>query len=148
MANPKPNLPPEAGRWKPGQSGNPSGRPPLPPELRDIVALSGQEVRRVIARYARMNRAELQEAIQKPEIPVLDLYIASILAQGIKLGDFARLAFLLDRTVGRAPTEDPAEAEEDEARARLESMPENELIDVVREHLRNIEENGPTNQLR
>jgi hypothetical protein len=36
MANPNPTPPPEEHRWKPGQSGNPRGRPPEKP-IRDAL---------------------------------------------------------------------------------------------------------------
>lgn len=98
--------PPAATRFKPGQSGNPGGRPKLPAALKAIGELTVDEVKRLIAKYARMTKAEVTAAIQNPETPILELNIATIFATGTKSGDYARLAFLLDRTIGK-PAQDP-----------------------------------------
>src|SRR4051812_46833163 len=91
--------------WKPGQSGNPSGKPKMPEELRSITMLTKDETARLIAKYGRMTKSELTEAIQRHDIPMIELTIASIYAQAAKGGDFTRMAFLLDRTIGKVENE-------------------------------------------
>ncbi len=59
------------------------------------------EIGRLIAMYARMTRADIQDAVQNPKTPMLEVAIASIFAQCAKTGDYTRLAFLLDRSIGR-----------------------------------------------
>lgn len=87
--------------FKKGQSGNPGGRKRLPEDLRAFEPLTREECNRLIAKYARMTKAGLTAAIQSVEIPMLELTIASILAQAAKGGDYSRLSFLLDRAIGR-----------------------------------------------
>lgn len=111
MAKPSP---PEHTRFKPGQSGNPSGRPKLPPALKAIKELSTSEVKRVIAKYARMSRVQLQDAIKDPNTPIYEITIAAILATSAKNGDFARLAFILDRTIGKPKNEDDGDVNDND----------------------------------
>jgi len=129
MANPNPS---KSTRFRPGMSGNPTGRPPLPENLRAINALTGVEVRLVIAKYARMNRTELEAIIQSPETPILEVSIAATFIQAARTGDCARITLLLDRTVGRPLSVDPIDAEEDLERAAYEAMPLAELIKIVK----------------
>ena len=117
--------------WKPGQSGNPSGRQKLPEELRAIKALSPTEVCRIVSKYARMTRIELQKSIDNPDIPMIDLTICSIFAQSAKNGDYQRLAFLLDRAIGKVK-----EMEHDENdREELQKLSLNELLALVKDNL-------------
>ena len=99
--------PPEHSRFKPGQSGNISGRPKLPPELRAIAELTVDEIKRTIAKYGRMSAAQVQDVIENPATTMIELYIATIFATGAKVGDYAKLAFILDRSIGR-PAPDAA----------------------------------------
>jgi len=120
-----PNLKP----WKPGQSGNPSGNAPIPAPLRGIASLSQHEVTKVVSKYARMTRAELQAAAQSQDTPMLEVAIASIFAQSAKNGDYARLAFLLDRAIGKVPT---VEIEADQASSPFAALSDEELLRLVR----------------
>ena len=86
--------------FKPGQSGNPAGRPKLSPELRKIRELNGEEIRRLFAKYARMTRMQLQESIDNPNTPVIELIIATGISIAYLQGDYTRLNFILNRTIG------------------------------------------------
>ncbi len=50
MANDNPTPPPISGRWKPGQSGNPSGRPKRKPVSEGLIRL-----------FAKLDDMELEE---------------------------------------------------------------------------------------
>jgi len=113
--------------WKPGQSGNPGGRKALPPELRGIHALTQLEVCALVSKYARMSRDELQAAVGSPSTPMLEIAIASIFAQAAKHGDFARLAFLLDRAIGKVKVVE----ESDQAMQDLAAKSTQELLELV-----------------
>mgnify|MGYP001548391021 CR=1 FL=1 len=79
MANPNPILPPIAGRWKPGQSGNPSGRPkkkPLTEALQRVLAKLSDDERDVLC----------QELITK-----------------VATGDVAAFKEVADRVEGKVP---------------------------------------------
>ncbi len=80
MSNPDPTPPPVSGRWKPGQSGNPSGRPkkkPLTEALQRVLAKLSDDERDILCK----------EMITK---------LAS--------GDVAAFKEVADRVEGKVPT--------------------------------------------
>lgn len=87
--------------WEPGQSGNPRGRPRVPKELKGIKALSPNLLGKLITKYGGMDRDKLRLKAADPRTPALDLMIISIITKAIKDGDYTRLNFLLDRTIGK-----------------------------------------------
>lgn len=117
-----------------GTTGNPNGRPKIPEELRGIVALNQSEVTRIISKYARMDLTQLELAAQNPRTSVLDLGIISIFRKAVEQGDYTKLSFLLDRSVGKVPV-----AYEDEieraAREELQNLTNDELVRIARERL-------------
>lgn len=118
--------------FKPGQSGNPNGRPKLPPELKAVKALTADEINRMISKYTRMSKAELREAIESPDTPALELMIASGIANGIKTGDYSKIAFLLDRTIGKV--KDSHEIiNRSEKDAELDKIPKEKLALLLRD---------------
>ena len=62
-----------------------------------------------------MTQTQLTAALESPSTPMLELSIASILEKGVKNGDAMRLAFLLDRAIGK-----PAVIEAAEGTGRIE----------------------------
>ena len=82
--NADPPPPPATGKWKPGQSGNPKGRPP-----------------------GKMYKAALQEALRKlsdkddPQQTLEEIATAQIVRA--KAGDTAAAKELVDRLDGRVP---------------------------------------------
>lgn len=88
-----PRKTPEHTRFKPGVSGNPGGRPKN--------RLTIEKLRDIIDRLSFMTRAELQVVIQNPETKMIELELASVIAQAAKNGDYSRISFILDRAIGR-----------------------------------------------
>lgn len=127
--------------WKPGQSGNPSGLPKLPDHLRGIASLTQIEVTKIVSKYARMKLIDLIASLESSETAALDLAIAKVFLKSIEQGDYQRLAFLLERAVGRVPvvTEDDADRA---ARKDLERLTDRELIQLVKEKLPALEKNN------
>jgi hypothetical protein len=83
-----------------------------------------------------MKRKELQIAVEDQDTPMIDLAIASIFAQSAKNGDYQRLAFLLDRAVGKVP--DMIEDDEDRSeREELAKLSLNELLTLVKTNFPN-----------
>lgn len=120
--------------WRPGQSGNPSGRPRAPDHLRHISSLTQIEVNKLVSKYARMTRDELQQAVSDSKTPMLEVTIASIFAQSAKHGDYTRLSFLLDRAIGKVQVA-VDDDENAEARRQLASMSTQELIELARKKI-------------
>lgn len=88
--------------FKPGQSGNPSGRPKPPKELLDAQP---ETIKLAIWRFWKMTKEELQAVIQDPATPAGELFIATTYAKGIAKGDPTRLEFLLNRLIGKVKEE-------------------------------------------
>ena len=110
--------PPVSTQFKKGHSGNPGGRPKVPEALRGVAELSPTEIKRIIAKYARFTKDELQALLKRTDVPVIEMHVASILAHGVRHGDYARLGFLLDRTIGKVvetATEPVSEEQQDQS---------------------------------
>ncbi len=128
-ANSLKNLKP----WQPGQSGYAGRGNKLPENLRGISSLTQLEITKLISKYARMNVDELSAA-KEEKLSVLELAFISIFEKSMEDGDFSRLAFLLDRCIGKAPTvvEDGEASEElDE----LKKLSLNQLVKLVQSNL-------------
>lgn len=87
--------------FKPGQSGNPNGRPKLPEDIRKASQLTNEEFIRLANRFFAMSRAEIQETLQDPKATLLELIVGGIAARAAKDNDHTRATFLLDRTIGK-----------------------------------------------
>ncbi len=114
--------PPDHLKWKPGQSGNPSGRPK--------GQLRRDDVEATIGRFAKLTREELQVIVQSPKSTMLDIMIAGIMAKAAKDGDYARLQFLLDRSIGKV--KDVQEVHQHNYDAELDKEPKENIIELLR----------------
>jgi hypothetical protein len=106
--------------------GQRSGRKPLAPELRAIQCRSKADVKRLINLYLDMPREQLKKKLESPTTPAIELYLASIIATGIKDADWRMFSFLLDRIVGPVKTDDTDIGElraQVEAELRLAALP-------------------------
>jgi hypothetical protein len=93
--------PPEHTRFKPGQSGNPGGKVKVPEDIKEARKLNQVELERIINKYLAMSRDEVKAAIGAPSTPMMELMVASIVAQAAQKGDHQRLDFVLNRLVGK-----------------------------------------------
>lgn len=91
------NPPPKEHRWQKGQSGNPSGKP------KGIY--TRDEIQAVVSRCYRMTKADLKRVIEDPESTMLEIHVASIMATGVKKGDFYPFDGLMNRTIGKVKDE-------------------------------------------
>lgn len=91
----------EKTQWKKGQSGNPSGQPKLPEDIKAARKLTTIEFERAVNKYLYQDKAAITKAAADPSTPVIELLITSILHKAVVLGDEKRLAFLLDRIIGK-----------------------------------------------
>lgn len=93
--------PPKHGQFKPGQSGNPGGKPIIPPEVKEAYKLTQHRFTLLVNKYLSMNREQLRAAAQDPAATTLDLIVLKVIQQAIEKGDQVRLSFILDRLIGK-----------------------------------------------
>lgn len=86
--------------WKPGQSGNPKGPTPIPPEIKEARKLNRMEFERILNQYLHATVDEIKAAAADPKTTTIEQIVLRILVEGIKKGDERRLGFLLDRLLG------------------------------------------------
>jgi hypothetical protein len=92
------------GQFKPGKSGNPSGRPALPPEVRKSLRLTNEEFVRVASEYMLLTREEINKRVAEPTASVVELLVGNLIDSAItpRTDDYLRaLSLLLDRTIGK-----------------------------------------------
>ncbi len=87
--------------FKPGQSGNPDGRPLLPPEIKSARQVNQLEVERIINQIAFMNTDEIKILTKSSDEPALMVGVAKIFEKLTKYGDLWAANFILDRMIGR-----------------------------------------------
>lgn len=89
---------------KPGQILNPKGRPIGTKIVPDAVKkYNSVIIAETIAKYITMDIVQLNELIKDTSLPVLDMFIARILATGVAKSDQAKLNFIFERMVGKVP---------------------------------------------
>ena len=97
--NPAEHLKPY--QFKPGQSGNPTGRPPeAPAELKNYTK---KEIAEVLCRMMKMTVDELVRFSKDPDATALEVIISSVIRECMKKGDFHTLDKMLERVIGRVP---------------------------------------------
>lgn len=85
--------------FPPGVSGNPSGRPPLSPELLTARLLTHAEVRRIANELLEKSKEELAEILKDRRTPARVAIFARLIKSAMWSADPRRVAFLLDRIV-------------------------------------------------
>ncbi len=110
MAN-KNAIPPKKAQWKKGQSGNPSGRPAEPPELKHLKLLTKQELVEVANLVIKGDVDTLLALRKDKKQSVIKVMVASVAARIIMKGDMQALDVLLNRLVGKVKDEFKFEGE-------------------------------------
>ncbi len=88
------SIPPDPKyRWKPGQSGNPTGK--------RKGLLTTAQIASLVTRLSQLNRMELKAINDDPKSTMLEITVAKILDQAAESGDYSRLEFLLARSIGK-----------------------------------------------
>ena len=83
--------------WKPGQSGNLSGKP------RQL--LTKDSVKKLVDRFYHMSADELRKFLTDPKATVIEMTVASIMVKCIEAGDFSRFDGMLSRAIGKVADE-------------------------------------------
>jgi hypothetical protein len=92
-------------QFKPGQSGNPSGRPKMDPKARVLKELTLQSYQKCIEAVCTGNIAALAAMADDPEVSALQAGIASSLARAIREGDYETVEKITQRIIGKIPDE-------------------------------------------
>lgn len=92
-------------KFKPGQSGNPSGRPKMDPKARVLKELTVQSFRDVIEVVCTGNIGALEAMKDDPNISALQVGIAACMAKAMRDGDYPTIEKIAERIVGKIPDE-------------------------------------------
>lgn len=122
MANP--SGPPDYTRWKKGQSGNPGGKPKQLLTIASVSALMG--------RFAHLSEEQLATVLKDPKATVIEKMVGSVIMKAIQAGDYTRLSFLLDRTVGKV--KDVSEVHQHNSYdSEFDKQPKENVLQLLRE---------------
>lgn len=77
----------------------------LPADMTQANKLTKARLEAIINKYLWMSKDQLQEAVQGPDTPMIDIAIASIITKAIEGGCDKRLTFILDRLIGKVKEE-------------------------------------------
>ena len=87
--------------FKPGQSGNPAGRTPLPEDIKKARKLNQKELERSVNKFLYMTSEEIFEACKSDDATMFDKIIGSIITAAVDKSDHTRLEFILNRMIGK-----------------------------------------------
>lgn len=108
-------ITPEHSRFKPGQSGNPNGRPrKFVSQLRE-QGYKLAEVNDTIQVLMAMDIEELKTVFENPKATVLEKTVAAAIRKGIEKGSLFSIETLLTRVYGK-----PKETQQVSTDARIE----------------------------
>lgn len=84
--------------FKPGQGGRKKGAVSIP---KKVAELNRKEAEEKFSKYLKMTQDQLEVASKEPSTPMMDKIIIKVIKEAEKKGDFTRLNFMLDRTIGK-----------------------------------------------
>jgi hypothetical protein len=87
--------------WKPGESGNPEGRPAIPEEIKKLRLLTNEEIKEVATLLLDKNYSAIQLMENDPSTPMLKLWMVKVALKATDRGDMMTLNAFLDRVVGK-----------------------------------------------
>ena len=116
-----------------GQSGNPNGRPGLPPDVRELQEITRVEVLRAINSSLIMTPQQIKEKLEDPAATMAQHLVGSVLSKAIKEGCYARAQFLVNYVLGRPKTFEVPEENEDSVVVQqvLKGIPSSVLLKMV-----------------
>lgn len=91
--------------FKKGESGNPKGLKKIPDFVKVVQQYSREIVEIKIAELMQKPLDEIKDMSVDHERQALDVFLAKIITMGVVEGDYQRLNFLFDRTIGKVPNQ-------------------------------------------
>jgi hypothetical protein len=88
-------------RWKPGESGNPKGRPKKPVLTMKVEGYKLAEINDTIQMMCSMTMEELKKVWDNPKSTILERTIASALRKSIEKGNLDSMETLMNRVYGK-----------------------------------------------
>lgn len=89
------------GMFKKGESGNPSGRPALPPELNKAINMTRKDVMELLVKYLYKPVDEIALIADDETSSAKDAVVCKIIHEAVKRGDEKKLEFLFNRIIGK-----------------------------------------------
>ena len=87
--------------FRPGQSGCPTGKPPLPPEIKALAKLTREKLVVLLNHVVNLTESQAVERLKDPEVTLLQKGLIQVILKAAQEGDPKRLEFLFDRLVGK-----------------------------------------------
>lgn len=87
----------------PFQKGNThgKGRPPVPEDVKEARKFNRREIELILTKFLQMTPIQLEAVKTNPQSTAMELFIHSIVVNGINKGDPTRLDFLLTQILGK-----------------------------------------------
>lgn len=124
-----------------GKSGNPSGRPPVRPELLDARKNSRADIIESICKVMTDKVSDTEILADNPYAKGSDALMASIMTKAIKLGCHQRATFFMSYLFGRPTEYDPKEdAPAPVYKEKMDSVPSQAIIRAIKEAQANAEQ--------
>lgn len=87
--------------FKPGQSGNPNGRPRTPPEQKALRRFNRSYLEERLNELLMLPPTTLAALKQNRATPMIDLMIIATIERAVESGDYHRVSFLIEQLIGK-----------------------------------------------
>lgn len=86
-----------------GKSGNPSGRPPLPAELKALRSVTNESIKDIMDLVLDRNIEEVKKIAESKKEPTLKVWLAKGVVVAAATGNMGALDPILNRILGKVP---------------------------------------------
>jgi hypothetical protein len=90
-------------KFKKGQSGNPKGKLPDPPEVKGIKELTRHNLMIILNKYMYKSRDELKELLKDGSVIVIEAMVIRLMVEVMSKADNRTFEMLVERIVGKTP---------------------------------------------